>query len=86
MQNETPINQIELEASLTRLGIRELEERMEISPLLLLGEGDTVDQMDSICCTCKIPYDLNADPKGLLPFPQIQEDLLAPFHPGIPMP
>ena len=58
---------------------------MEISPLLLLGEGEAVDQTDFICCTCKIPYDLSADGKGLLPFPQIQEDLLAPFHPGIPL-
>lgn len=57
----------ELEASLARLGIRELEERMEISPLLTGGGTEEVGQ--SICCTCKIPDLLGPD--GTLPYPNM---------------
>lgn len=83
MQNQNPINQTELEAGLARLGIRELEERMEISPLLLLGEGDSEMESDFVCCTCKVPNPVDMGKDGLLPNPFAQEDLLAPMYPGM---
>lgn len=46
-----------LNASLQRLGVVELEERMEFSPLLLeagLQHGGEASP-NSICCVCKIP-------------------------------
>ncbi len=76
MADGTRTKQTELAASLTRLGIRELEERMEISPLLLLGGDDAVTQSDTICCTCKIPVDPDISRDGMIPYPQIQENLL----------
>jgi hypothetical protein len=58
----------ELETSLARLGIRELEERMEISPLLTgAGTEGMEEDATSICCTCKIPGPLGPD--GTLPYP-----------------
>jgi hypothetical protein len=58
----------ELETSLARLGIRELEERMEISPLLTdAGTEGLEENSASICCTCKIPDPFGPD--GTLPYP-----------------
>ena len=49
--NETPrVDRPELEASLKRLGIRELEERMEISPLLTDAGIEGTDQVDPGIC------------------------------------
>ena len=42
------INREELTASLARLGIKELEERMEVSPLLSAADTETLDR-----CTCE---------------------------------
>jgi hypothetical protein len=60
----------ELEASLERLGIRELEQRLEIAPLLMetsAAGGDAVQPNDlDVCCACKIPY---PGPDGNLPYP-----------------
>jgi len=58
----------DLDASLERLGIRELEQRLEVAPLLLDAAaqgGDGVQSDDiAVCCACKIPY-----PGGDLPYP-----------------
>ena len=60
----------ELETSLARLGIRELEERMEISPLLAdTGTTGPDQETSSICCTCKIPDPFGPD--GSLPYPHM---------------
>lgn len=70
-----PFDPAELEASLQPLGIREVAERMEVSPLLIdqgdLSRGALVQDQDaSICCTCKIPWeDLNE--KGEVPYPVV---------------
>jgi len=47
------------------LGIREIGERMEVSPLLA-GQGDMIQGQDFVCCTCKIGPDV-LDEDGLLP-------------------
>ena len=63
-------NQTELETSLARLGIRELEERMEISPLLTDPGVEGLDKdVPGICCTCKIPDPFGPD--GTLPYPNM---------------
>jgi hypothetical protein len=68
--NENPKNThdpAQLAASLTPLGIREITERMEVSPLLV-DQGDfTPDQSATICCTCKIPWE-----EGQLPYPVVE--------------
>ena len=52
-----PIPAADLEASLARLGVRELEERMELSPLLAAGDVQDTD-FCSCSCTCDdIPDD-----------------------------
>ena len=49
---------ITLNASLQRLGVVELEERMEFSPLLVeAGLRDTETETSTTCCVCKIPED-----------------------------
>ena len=74
-------NQTELEASLQRLGIRELEERMEISPLLTdTGTVGTDQETSSVCCTCKIPNPFDED--GNLPYPRIDPGPTGPTNPG----
>ncbi len=71
----------ELEASLERLGIRELEERMEVSPLLIdtgiEGTTPTDPATPSVCCTCKIP-----GPDGMLPFPKSDPNPTGPTNPN----
>jgi hypothetical protein len=71
----------ELEASLERLGIRELEERMEVSPLLIdtgiAGTTATDPDTPSVCCTCKIP-----GPDGTLPYPKIDLNPTGPTNPN----
>lgn len=75
------IDQTELEASLQRLGIRELEERMEISPLLTdTGTTTKGPEMASICCTCKIPDPFGPD--GSLPYPEMSIDSTGPTNPN----
>jgi len=80
-QNTNPrLDQSELEASLRRLGIRELEERMEISPLLTdIGTTATDPAVPSICCTCKIPDPFGPD--GSLPYPRIDPSPTGPTNP-----
>ena len=74
-------NQSELEASLKRLGIRELEERMEISPLLTdTGTTGTDADVPSFCCTCKIPDPFGPD--GSLPYPTIDPGPTGPTNPN----
>ena len=74
-------NQPELEASLKRLGIRELEERMEISPLLTdTGTTGTDADVPSFCCTCKIPGPFGKD--GTLPYPTIDPGPTGPTNPN----
>ena len=79
-RNRMP-DQAELEASLERLGIRELEERMEICPLLIdtgtMGTTGTDPDTPTICCVCKIP-----DPEGLLPFPKMDPNPTGPTNPN----
>ncbi len=63
MKRITPeiFEQITLDVSLQRLGVVELEERMEFSPLLVEGGlQDTDRDTPTMCCVCKIPddYDL----------------------------
>ncbi len=58
----------ELAASLQRLGVRELEERLEVSPLLTVAT-ETPDEGSSVCCSCKFPPDILED--GKLPYPQL---------------
>lgn len=81
MNPEKMADQADLAASLERLGIRELEERMEVSPLLIdTGiEGSTPENPDtpSICCTCKIP-----GPDGMLPFPKMDPNPTGPTNPN----
>lgn len=50
-------------ADLEPLGIEELHERLEISPLLVAGGVEPLDIQN--CCTCKIrPSDPDDDPTG----------------------
>ena len=75
------IDKTELEASLQRLGIRELEERMEISPLLTdTGTTSNEQEMSSVCCTCKIPDPFGPD--GKLPYPNMGIDSTGPTNPN----
>ena len=75
------IDKTELEASLQRLGIRELEERMEISPLLTdAGTTGKDQELSSICCTCKIPDPFGPD--GTLPMPTIDPWPTGPTNPN----
>jgi len=75
------IDQKELETSLARLGIRELEERMEISPLLAdTGAQGTEDNAIEACCTCKIPNPFGPD--GNLPYPTIDPNPTGPTNPN----
>jgi hypothetical protein len=62
------------EETLARLGIAELEERMEVSPVLAGGELQNLDRPDRLetdwtCCTCKV-----------------QPDPPQPSEPGPPLP
>ncbi len=49
----------ELAASLRGLGLTELEQRLEFSPLLAGGtvDGGAGTQAASVCCSCKMPPD-----------------------------
>jgi len=47
-------DRITLDASLQRLGVIELEERLEFSPLLVEGGLQDTD-VSTLCCVCKIP-------------------------------
>ena len=74
-------DQAELEASLARLGIRELEERMEVSPLLTDPGIEGVDKdVPTICCTCKVPDPFGPD--GTLPYPTIDPGPTGPTNPN----
>ena len=58
----------ELTASLERLGIRELEQRMEFAPLLVdQGLAPGVQEQDMPCCVCKIGDPNQLDENGMLP-------------------
>ena len=80
-QSDHQVDRTELEASLRRLGIRELEERMEISPLLTdAGVEGTDRENPSICCTCKIPDPFGPD--GTLPYPTMDPNPTGPTNPN----
>lgn len=67
----THFDQAALAASLTPLGIREITERMEVSPLLV-DQGDlTQDQTATVCCSCKFPRDV-LDEDGSYPYPTVE--------------
>lgn len=60
----------ELVESLQPLGIREIAERMEVSPLLVDQGSMIQDENASICCTCKIPWE-QLDKNGQFPYPTV---------------
>lgn len=74
MYRKYDLNPADLDASLKRLGIRELEERMEVAPLLAdMGGAGGEEVIDNdfleVCCVCKI-----GEPEeiiGNLPYPTI---------------
>lgn len=47
-----------VEETLARLSVEELEERLEVSPLLAGGDVQDVSRTEGHCCTCKV----NPDP------------------------
>ncbi len=51
------MTQEELQASLARLGVRELEERMEVSPLLAASDVQAYDRCscEGCCSTVNLP-------------------------------
>ena len=56
--NRDIFDRITLAASLQRLGVVELDERLEFSPLLVEGGlQDTDGGALTACCVCKIPDD-----------------------------
>jgi hypothetical protein len=56
--NRDIFDRITLNASLQRLGVVELDERLEFSPLLVEGGlQDTDGGTPTACCVCKIPDD-----------------------------
>lgn len=64
-------DELTLEVSLRRLGVVELEQRLEFSPLLVAGRSpDTANALPTRCCVCKWPDDLGhpfpttLDPSG----------------------
>ncbi len=62
----------ELEASLRRLGIQELQQRLEFSPLLIdhgLNPGE--EPTYTPCCVCKLTDPTQLDRNGMLPYPQM---------------
>lgn len=62
-------DRITLDASLQRLGVVELEERLEFSPLLTVsGPPDDVGDQTVVSCTCKLPDPIDYPiPYGLDP-------------------
>ncbi len=57
-----------LAASLERLDIRELEQRMEFAPLLVdQGLATGTQDLDMPCCVCKIGDPTQLDENGMLP-------------------
>jgi hypothetical protein len=75
-----PFDQAELEASLARLGIRELAERMEVSPLLVDTGTEGAQANDAtVCCTCKIPNPWEGEN---LPYPTIDPGPTGPTNPN----
>ncbi len=61
----------ELEEGLRRMGIQELQQRLEFSPLLIdhgLNPGE--ESMATPCCVCKIGDPGQLDENGMLPYPQ----------------
>jgi hypothetical protein len=86
---EDQADRAELEASLKRLDIRELEERMEVSPLLMVaGENPVEPVKPGLCCVCKIPNPFG--PGGNLPYPTSDPTPMGPMfstgptNPGMP--
>ena len=67
MRQEPMITQEELTASLARLGIKELEERMEVSPLLAAADVQTLDRCSCESCCSTIDVPTPYDPVGLDP-------------------
>ncbi len=62
----------ELESSLRRLGIQELQERLEFTPLLIdTGLNPGEQPTDMPCCVCKIGDPSQLDDNGMLPYPHM---------------
>lgn len=80
--NEKPtFDQGELAASLAPLGIREITERMEVSPLLI-DQGDlTQEETISVCCACKFPRDV-LDDEGMVSMSEVEPPMGAGMGPG----
>ena len=56
--NRDIFDRITLDASLQRLGVVELDERLEFSPLLVEGGlQEAGGDVPTMCCVCKIPDD-----------------------------
>ncbi len=51
-------NQAQLAESLAPLGLREINERMEVAPLLADQGGSMIGGQDWVCCTCKVTPDV----------------------------
>lgn len=63
-----------LEAGLQRLGIRELEQRMEVAPLLTDQPLVPLPQdADMPCCVCKLTDPSQLDDGGMLPYPTMDK-------------
>jgi hypothetical protein len=62
------VNQEELAASLARLGIKELEERMEVSPLLAAPDTEVFDRCFCETCCSNIELPKPYDYPGLDPY------------------
>jgi protein tyrosine phosphatase (PTP) superfamily phosphohydrolase (DUF442 family) len=50
----------ELEQALERLGLEEIEERLEVSPLLAVADSQGLEREGYSCC-CKVPPDPEED-------------------------
>lgn len=62
--NKETVDRIALAASLQRLGVVELDERLEFSPLLVeSGLQDTPGEAQVACCSCKIPKPADLSPR-----------------------
>ena len=78
------VDQAELAASLEPLGLREINERMEVAPLLADQGSDGMMTQDWVCCVCKINPDGLGDELPSIMDALTMEDEYGDFwyHPG----
>ena len=66
--------QAALDAGLRQLGIRELEQRMEVAPLLSDQPLVPLPQDANMpCCVCKLTDPTQLDDGGMLPYPTMDK-------------